>query len=216
MIPIVPAVIPQSFEALRDAAKQLSFSPELHVDVVDGTFVDSRSWPYVPEGVPLSIKPYTDTYTLEVDLMVMDPISAATAWIKAGADILVFHTESCQPADLEAFSRDHAVSVCIALQNNTPLDVLQSYLPYIDGVQLMGIPVIGKQGQPFDDRVLERIRGVRTLAPSLPITIDGSVNEATIQAVVEAGAHRLICGSAIIGSEDPYAAYVRLRALVSG
>ncbi len=53
-----------------------------------------KSWPYEPTGEALSVKPQLDMYTLEVDLMVADPLAAASEWVIAGADMLVFHVDS--------------------------------------------------------------------------------------------------------------------------
>jgi pentose-5-phosphate-3-epimerase len=50
MTPIVPAVIPKSLSELEIALPQLAFSAEIHIDVVDGKFVPSTSWPYMPKG----------------------------------------------------------------------------------------------------------------------------------------------------------------------
>ena len=213
MIPIVPALIPTSAQHLKAVLPKLSFSPEIHVDVVDGLFVPYQSWPYNPLGQPKEVQPYTDRFTLEVDLMVAEPLSAADAWIAAGADMLVFHTEHITAEAFARFVAGTRVSVGIAAINDTPLLDLEPYLAVADYVQLMGIAKIGAQGQPFDERVLERIAALKLRYPRLSITIDGSVNAETIKKLVHAGADRFICGSAIVGAANPYEAYQALQAL---
>ncbi len=79
----------------------------------------------------------------------------------------------------------------------------------------MGIASIGAQGQLFDTRVIDRIRAIRHAHAALPISIDGSVNEATITALIDAGADRLVSGSAILRAEDPQRAYETLAHLAS-
>src|SRR5690606_35890696 len=91
---LVPALIPQSRNAVVEFAARVQFAYEIQIDVVDGVFVENVSWPYTPEGDPVSVKNATEMFTLEVDLMVSDPINAAYTWMKAGADMLVFHVES--------------------------------------------------------------------------------------------------------------------------
>src|SRR3989344_3953653 len=125
MIPIVPAIIPKTADEVRVFALGLSFSPELHLDVVDVPYV---SWPYEPAGSPREIKKYTDAYTLEVDLMVKDPLTAADSWLAAGADMLGFHTDTI---GVEAFARvayAAKISIGIAADNDTPLQTLIPYL----------------------------------------------------------------------------------------
>ena len=63
--------------------------------------------------------------------------------------------------------------------------------------------------------VLERIREAKAAYPELPITVDGSVNHATLPELLAAGVDRLIVGSAIVKAEDPAAAYADLCATVA-
>jgi ribulose-phosphate 3-epimerase len=215
MIPIVPAIIPKTADEVRVFALGLSFSSELHLDVVDGQYVRHVSWPYEPAGSPREIKQYTDVYTLEVDLMVKDPLTAADAWLAAGADMLVFHTDTISVEAFARFIETAKISIGIAATNDTPLSELIPYLKFADYVQLMGIARIGAQGQPFDERVLDRIRELKQSFPNTPITIDGSVNVETITRLAEAGADRFICGSAIVAAVDPRATHAALSALIN-
>jgi len=66
----------------------------------------------------------------------------------------------------------------------------------------MGIEHDGKQGEPFDERAIDHIKELRKTYPELIISIDGSVNESTAPLLVEAGANRLIVGSALLHSLD--------------
>jgi ribulose-phosphate 3-epimerase len=215
MIPLVPAIIPDSQATLEALLPVLRFSPEIHIDVVDGRYVPFTSWPYQPAGEPMATKHLTDSYTLEVDLMVEDPFLAANDWLKAGADMLVFHTDNCTVAEFKKFIATSRVSVSIAATSDISLDLLAPYLEVADGVQLMGIVKVGSQGQSFATEVLARIAEVKKRFPKLPITIDGSVNQETIPALVEAGADRFICGSAIVKKPDPHAAYLELIKLTN-
>lgn len=213
--PIVPAVIPKSREEVLTYAKKLSFSREFHLDLVDGKFVPTVSWPYDPVGEPLSVKPQLDIYTLEVDLMVNDPLPAANAWLAAGADMLVFHVETLSLADFQIFADKTTVSVGVSAHGATSLETLAAYAEYADYIQLMGIYEIGAQGLPFDEAVLDKITQLQRRFPALPISIDGSVNSDTIARLKKAGADRFICGSAIVKQEDPEAAHAALSALIN-
>lgn len=215
MIPLVPAIIPQSQSELEALLPVLKFSPEVHIDVVDGVYVPYTSWPYQPAGEPKAIKHLTDSYTLEVDLMVEKPLLAAATWIKAGADMLVFHTDNCTVDEFKKFIATSRVSVSIAATPDIALSTLAPYLEVADGVQLMGIAKVGSQGQPFATEVLARIGEIKKQFPQLPITVDGSVNKETITALVTAGANRFICGSAIVKQADPYLAYTELTKLTN-
>ena len=212
---IVPAIIPTSHDELVNYAAQLSFSHELQLDLVDGKFAPTVCWPYVPPGDPMSVKPFLDAYTLEVDLMVEDSVSAAKQWVEAGADMIVFHVETLSLSDFKVFADEAKVSVGVSAHGNTSMDVLSEYVKHSDYIQLMGIREIGAQGQPFDDTVLEKIVTLKERFPMKSITIDGSVNADTIVRLRKAGADRFICGSAIVLQKDPKAAHKALSALIN-
>lgn len=215
MIPIVPAIIPKSQAQIESLLDKLNFSTEVHVDVVDGKFVPFLSWPYEPKGSPVDIKKSTDHFTLEVDLMVNSPLAVAEDWLMAGADMLVFHTESISLSDFKNFVHGAPASVGISALNDTPLDTLLPYIELADYVQVMGIAKIGAQGQPFDVRGLERIINIKNTFPNKLISVDGSVNFETITNLRQVGIGRLIVGSAIVSATEPYEAYSELNRLVN-
>jgi ribulose-phosphate 3-epimerase len=214
-IPVVPAIIPESLAHLRAAIAAVAWSPEVQLDLVDGRFVDTVSWPYEPAGEPLDIKTELDCFTLEIDLMVNDPVTAATAWLKAGADMLIFHVESLSVHDFIQFADNCPVTVGVAAHGDTTVDTIAHYATHADYIQLMGIKEIGAQGQPFDDSVLERVTALRTRFPDRVIAVDGSVNLDTIVRLKTAGVNRMIVGSAIMQQPDPKAAHAALTALIN-
>ena len=213
--PIVPAIIPASREEVLRFAKLLSFSREIQLDLVDGQFVESVCWPYEPVGEPLSVKPQLDAFTLEVDLMVINPVPAATKWVEAGADMLVFHVETLTLEAFKNFADNTKVSIGASAHGDTTLDKLSQYVEFADYIQLMGIYEIGAQGLPFDEGVLGKIEELKRRFPKKSITIDGSVNTKTIKRLRDAGADRFICGSAISLQPDPEAAHAALSALIN-
>lgn len=213
--PVVPACIPKTREAVIDFTEQVSFTDEIQIDVVDGQFVDNVSWPYVPMGEPKTIKHATDPYTLEVDLMVKKPLSAANEWIIAGADMLVFHVESIELGAFKNFVETCPVSVGVAYHGNTPLDTFLAYVEHADYVQLMGIKKIGIQGETFNSEVLHTIASIKERFPNKMVSVDGSVNLDTIGALRKAGADRFVSGSAIMAAKEPRAAHAELCARVN-
>jgi ribulose-phosphate 3-epimerase len=208
--PIIPAIIPQSFDDLVVQVQKLLGVPEVHIDVVDGIFVPSISWPYLGDPDVTRAHDVLAPFSLEVDLMVSKPLPAARNWLTAGADQLLFHIETISVETLKEFTDNCGITVGVALSNSTSLEVLYPYIPLVDYVQFMGIARIGSQGQQFDESVLERIRLFREKYPNVPVAIDGSVNQTTLPKLRSLGLSRLIIGSAIMGAENPKAAYLEL------
>lgn len=212
---VIPAVIPQSLDHLREALMTAgAFTNEVQVDIVDGHFVPFTSWPYRGSGSVMLLREYTEDFLIEVDLMIETPEIAVPLYVDAGVGKVVIHLESV--TDLEAIrehQRTHEYVLGLSILNDTPLERLTDVLQSGDYVQLMGIRDIGTQGQPFDTRVLERIHILRANYPDLLISIDGSVNAETLPRLKTAGANRFVSGSAIFGAADPSAAYQTMCAL---
>ena len=213
---ITPAIIPESFEKLKATAEKLSFAPTLQIDVVDGVFAPFKSWPYEQSGAIADAAPVLESRKVEIDLMVKDGVAAGEAWLRAGARGLVFHLEALEsPKDALSLADEFIFDLGLAISNDTPLEKLYPYMDSLDFVQLMGISDIGRQGQPFDERVIERIVTLWTLYPNIPISIDGGVSEKTIKNMKTAGASRFVVGSAILKAESPEREYQKLLKIIT-
>ena len=212
---IIPAIIPSTLSDLRQLVSRLAGLPEIHLDVVDGIFVPFISWPYNNQELPRVAKESLDVFSLEVDLMVNKPLSAAHNWIEAGADQLVFHVETISLASFKDFIDNTNLTIGISSNNDTDFNIIKEYLPYADYVQVMGIGAIGTQGQPFDVRSLNRIAMIRENFPNLAISIDGSVNAETLPKLVSLKLNRYIIGSAIMKHDDPILAYKKFTTMAT-
>lgn len=226
MTTIVPAVLPVDFEDLAGHLERVvGLAPEVQIDVVDGVFASTTTWPYrdrdsfehilsEEEGLP-----HWDEFEFEVDIMAHAATEAALEWVRAGASRVVVHAESPDhKAALEALQTfregEAAIAVAIAIGLDTPIDALESLAHFADGIQVMGIAHVGKQGEPFDARALMRVREVRDRFPSHAISVDGGVTPTTALALAQAGATRLVSGSAIFEG-DARENYRQLREQVA-
>ncbi len=213
--PVVPAVIPQSAGELIAAAEELSFSDELQVDLVDGEFVNSVSWPYSPLGDPAEVAGALSRYDLELDLMVKNPTAAAKAWEAAGAERIIFHIETLSLRELKKYVKNTTCLIGVSAHGDTSLETIIEYAEQAHYVQLMGINQIGAQGLPFDETVLDKIKALKERFPMKLISIDGSVNSDTITRLAAAGADRFAVGSAIVKQTNKQAAHKTLSDLVN-
>ncbi|MBI2618221.1 hypothetical protein HYW58_02095 [Candidatus Kaiserbacteria bacterium] len=221
MVEIIPAIMPENLKDLRGkVARVKGLVPLVQIDVMDGEFVPEKSWPYTASGtkefqdcVRQGSLPYWDEIEYEVDLMVARPEKVVQEWMALQVRRIIIHIESTNSIhDIisrieKECSRESEEGIChtergLALSTATPNETLEPYIHDIDFVQLMGIEKIGYQGQPFDKRVLEKIKSLRHLHPHLIISVDGGVNMETAPALVRAGATRLVSGSAIFTSTD--------------
>ncbi len=206
---IIPAIIPKSLDNLKDSlARVAPFARSVQIDIVDGVFVPSISWPYQELGRIESLSPLIENFEVEMDLMVMNPEDVIETYLQSGVSRVVIHLESTNHFKaIVALKEKYNFLLGISINNDTPLTKLAEYINDIEYVQLMGIAQIGSQGQPFDERVLERISILKDTYPYLEISIDGSVNSDSLPRLLGAGATRFAVGSAIVGAEHPQEAY---------
>lgn len=216
---VVPAIIPESLAHLREELTRVSFAPAVQVDVVDGVFAPRVSWPYgkgEQTGSPTEARELLAPFALEVDLMVERPEEHLDEWLAAGASRLVVHLESTEcMEDILDHARTHPYALGLAFDDDTPLAQVRPYLGRVAFIQCMGIDHVGAQGEPFERRVLDNIRALKASCPGLSVQVDGSVNRDTLLLLAAAGAERFVVGSAILGADDPRAAYEELCTLAS-
>lgn len=231
---IIPAILPTSREDLQNKLLALQgISKNVQIDVVDGSFVSPASWPYLgndaagaeAEDVAGAME-YVGALHTEMDLMVSHPETELNRWINAGANRVVVHAESTHtlPKLLDNFmttyghDKDFApglLSLGLGLNISTDIALIEPYLPRCDYVQFMGISHIGKQGEPFDKKVLVKIGSFRKKYPNIPIQVDGGVSLETAPALLSAGASRLVVGSALWKAPNLAAAYTSFTELTT-
>ena len=225
MTEIIPAILPNDFDDLREhLALVRGIAPMVQIDVTDGDFVPDATWPYINDGDNVferlaneeEAMPYWQEVDFEIDMMVQQAEESVLKWVNAGARRIVLHVES--RTDIEKALREVRdisndpdsvlyTPVGVALNTTTDRSEVTKWLNerdvyQADFVQCMGIERIGYQGQEFDERVLDHIEALRNDYSDMPITVDGSVNTDTAPQLVEAGATRLVAGSAIFEHDD--------------
>lgn len=202
MIEIIPAIMPQTIE---EATKMAGFVPEalsLQLDLMDGKYVPEATFPYNGNDkmTPLDIGVF------EIDLMIRNASERIPEWLGLGATRLIFHIEA-EDSLLDNFQKygEGLVGVerGVAVMLDTPNEKIDELVPYVDFVQFMGIEKIGYQGQPFMEKIIEKIQSFKRAYPEIIVSVDGGVNRDSIEALKNAGVDRLVVGSAIFKDGDP-------------
>ena len=228
MIEILPTNTcpPDARELVLHSEAFSKFAPHIQLDIADGIFVPTLSWPY-KAGQWLELEhlarkknalPFSDALFYEAHLMVDTPEVVGELLARAGCRRILAHVEVFADDDSvrNAFSRwkkAGASEVGLVLLIDTPLSILDHLVSECDAVQLMSIAVLGAQGAAFDSRVISRIAELHARYPKLLIAIDGGVSEKNIAELVQAGARRFGVGSAISKSADPAEAYKHIQEL---
>ena len=218
MTEIIPAILEESFEKLRESiGRVVNVASVVQIDVCDGKFVSTMSWPIGSENkhsVEAILNeeeglPYWDSIDFEFDLMVINAHEQFDFFVRLGAKRIIFHIEAEKDINkfkefleaIDMYTREN-LQIGVAINTTTPIESLDKIISNVDFVQCMGIEHIGQQGEPFDERVINQIKELRKKYRELTISVDGSVNEHTAPLLVKAGADRLIIGSALMNSYD--------------
>lgn len=210
---IIPAVMPKSFnDIVTHTEKVADFVDFVQLDLMDGEFVQNKSWPFfdkdkqsVRELMEGEIKlPNSPKIKYEFDLMIRRPEYDLKKFIKLGAQRLIIHANSIE--DKEFFLNEIKnlnIEWGIAFLATDNLKDWQDIILKANFIQLMGIENIGFQGQPFDPRVLDQVNHIKQIKPDAIISIDGGVNLETARELAFVGVNRLVSGSAIFGANAP-------------
>ena len=188
------------YERIINAVKKVNESKAdyIHIDVMDGVFVENKKFPYevVKDIKSISKKP------LDVHMMVK-----STKMIKKYCEImpeyLTFHIEILNNYDIIDYVKNKGIKVGIAINLETDIKELTPILDDIDMVLFMSVhPGLG--GQKFIEDVVEKIKDLKEIAPEdLVISVDGGVNDKTIELCKYAGCNMAVSGS-FVTSKDNY------------
>ncbi|MGE3776509.1 MAG: ribulose-phosphate 3-epimerase, partial [Pirellulaceae bacterium] len=135
---------------------------------------------------------------LDVHLMIAQPQRYVSQFADAGADVLTVHIEAVNDpvAVLDAI-RERGLAAGIAINPDTPWELLSACVGHCDLVLVMSVPA-GFGGQRFRPDALARLQRAREqFGPQVVLEVDGGVNADTIGDCVAAGAQWLVVGSAI-------------------
>ncbi len=220
---IIPAIIPDSLERLTAQVREVrSVAMRVQVDVMDGTYAPTTSWPYAgvdranfeairreDEGLP-----YWQDVEYEIDLLLRRPEDRIEEWTLAGAACVIVHVDSTNALErICAECVDRRVEVALAVSPSTDINLLEPCVSSAVFIQCMGNDRIGRHGVPLDPRTFDTVRAIRKRWGDIPIGVDIGVNEETIPDLIRAGATRFAAGSAVYGSGDAKHAFTTLEAL---
>ena len=204
MVKVSPSILSADFTKLGADIDSIEAADYIHFDVMDGVFV-----PNISVGLPVlrSVRKYTDM-VLDVHLMIDRPLKYVEEFVKAGADIVVFHVEADEPRNISEAIRlvkEKGKKVGLSLKPKTPAAAIAPYLPMLDMVLVMTVEP-GFGGQSFMPDQLKKIAEIRAMIReqglSCALSVDGGINEKTARLCVEAGADVLVAGSYIFGAEN--------------
>lgn len=204
---VSPSLLACDFINIKDELVSVSNAQWLHIDIMDGVFVDNISI-----GFPLlqALRKSTDKF-LDVHLMITNPLNYIDTAVSSGADLITFHVEN----NNLIFSKNMQViqkiksnfkKVGMAVLPDTPISAVFPYLEHIDMVTIMTVQA-GHGGQPFMPHCADKIKVLQTQIGaknlSVDIQVDGGININTAKTCKDMGANVFVAGTSVFKAEDP-------------
>ena len=195
------SVLSSSIKA-EDISKKLDLTQAdfLHLDIMDGKFVENKTWTYgeVKKIVSRSNK------KLDVHLMVEKPEKYIEDYAMLNTDRVTFHIEAVKDVDgMIDLIKDYGLKVGIAINPDTNPESVFSYLDKVNEILVMGV-FPGKSGQSFIEETPSRIKTIKDeiIRKNLTteVSVDGGINEETARACVNAGVDILVSATYLHGN----------------
>jgi len=190
----------------------------LHLDVMDGSFVDNIS--FGPQMVQV-VRQCTSMY-LDVHLMIHRADHYLERFIKAGANNITIHVEAdydSSVADTLKRIRAAGLHCGIALHPSTPFEAALPYMKDIDLLLMMTV-VPGFGGQPFMEKeTMPKLAAARDYRDQhglkFHLEVDGGIYTHTAPIARQNGANLFVCGTSSFGPPDMGQAMSDLAAAVA-
>ena len=211
-IKIAPSILSADFGNLNSDIKSIEKHVDLlHVDVMDGHFVDNLTIG------PCVVKDIKTNLPIDVHLMISNPLKYAKEFAKF-CDMISFHASLFSKNELKKAVEEIKklnVKVGLALNPDDPLDLIIEVLDDIDYVLIMSV-YAGFGGQKFISKVLRKVENLRIkYSFKKNIEMDGGINDFTIKKAKKAGANIFVAGSYIFKNKDRIEAIKKLRGVNS-
>ena len=203
---IAPSLLAADFAKLADEVRAIAAAGAdwLHLDIMDGHFVDNISF---GPAIVATVRKLTKL-PLDVHLMIERPDHYAPRFVEAGANSITVHVEPEAQHDVGKTLRALRAAGCragLSLNPATPFTAVEPHLAEIDLLLIMTVhPGFG--GQAFRPEMMEKVRAARAWKESnksaLDIEVDGGINADTAKLCVENGANVLVAGTSIFKTDD--------------
>lgn len=205
-IEIAPSILSADFAKLGEEIKAIDQAGAdfIHLDIMDGHFVPNITF---GPGIVAALRGHT-ALPFDVHLMISPVDLYIEAFAKAGADILTVHPEAGPHIYRTLQSiQSLGLQAGVALNPGTPADMVDPLLDVVDQILVMTVnPGFG--GQSFIDSQLYKIQEIRkkidACGRSIALEVDGGITPDTAKKVIDAGATRLVAGTAVFSQSSEF------------
>ena len=210
-IKISPSILSLTLNEVPDRLKKIEGNIDyIHIDVMDGKFVSNCT-----DGIGMfQVAQKASNKPLDVHLMVENPMEEVLKY--NGADIITFHIEAVNDANIKAVKgiidriKSIGAKAGISVKPNTSVSTLINFFDMIDLILVMTVEP-GYGGQKLIQGTLSKVKELRDLGFNKLIEVDGGITTENASEVKKEDVDIIVAGTAIFGAADEKDAIMRIK-----
>lgn len=206
---VCPTVTAEDPHTFRSQIERLQpFANRIHLDFMDGLFTSNKS-------IDLSQAWSLDDIRTDLHLMYMRPDVYVDLIIHLSPSLVIVHAEA--KGEYGPFAKklqDKGIKTGVCLLQDTPVSLISSHLDLIDHVLIFSGD-LGHFGGKVDLKLLDKVRELKKLKPSIEIGWDGGVSLENAKQLSDGGVDVLNVGGYIQKAANPQQRFDALVTLVN-
>ena len=211
---IVPSILSDTYDDfLFRLAQAATFTDYVQIDIMDGKFVGTKSF---PADMISSAK---STLGFEVHLMTRSPAVVAAGIRHPGLKKVIYHFEAVENrGEVVQLVKNRGLEVGLAVNPGTTLEAIRDAAEGAETLLFLTVEP-GRYGSPFRAEVIDKVREARKVFGRKTIGVDGGVSLDNLDVFIDIGVDYACVGSRIFfhgRPEENYRAFLGRVGLFEG
>lgn len=212
---IAPSLLAADFSRLAEEIRAIEAAGAdwLHLDIMDGHFVDNISF---GPAIVKTARGLT-SLPLDVHLMIERPDHFLPRFLEAGAHSITVHVEPEANHDVATTLATIRAAGCRAGLSFNPATSFEHVEAFLEDIDLLLVMTVhpGFGGQAFRSEMMEKVRRARAWreanSAAFDLEVDGGIAPENAKLCVENGANVLVAGTSIFRARAYTTAIADLR-----
>jgi len=217
---IIPAVLEKSFTQIENRIHSVDdLAKIIEIDFIDNTSTEGCTF--------LDLKKIESLRTdseLIIHFQISKPLKylqkrllffpLKTTKMSNVSTIITQMIDGSSTKDFLKFCKGLGYKTGVSINPEQDVEIIKPLIDDIDIVQFMSV-IPGKQGNEFIPSVLDKISSFKKEFPSTLTHIDGGVNKANLDLIIDSGIDNVVVGSAIFNTGNPKEEFLELEKVFS-